>query len=181
MRYYIKFQNYEDGPHDLVAMIRKIRRGSLEETALIYAEGEAPVAAGRHPKFASFFQEAKGASAAVFSDTSSRTGESPKFTELLGFGWRFFQKNLSASIYIAAVVLLAVTIGLLLNSALPNILKVIAIYISFVMGLFGISLTSLAILRMHRGQPAGIGWLAEQISIHGISLLTFSAVWHSSL
>jgi hypothetical protein len=173
MGFYIKYQHYQEGPLDLVTVITKIRRGSLEPDMLVFQDGEEPVAAASHPKLQEFFLKTSDATG---KQGQQYAGANRSFGELFKLGWRFFLRYQSSSIYTAIIVLAAVAIGLGLYQILPDVLKFIAFLVTWVVATFGLGVLEFAILRLTRGQPAGAGWLVEHVSNNFVPMLTFSAI-----
>ena len=171
MRFYIIHQHYEDGPYDLVTVIRKIRKGSLSEETLLRTDDEPPVAAGTHPRLMEFYAEL-GQQPIAGSVTGKRSLR--PFSQILAGGWKFLARNQSCSIYSAMLLMLVLAIGVGFFAIMPGMLVVVAAVLTWIVALFGLSIIQLILLRLHRGQPVDFRWFKEHVVPRASALGAYS-------
>lgn len=157
MRFYVKNDTAQDGPFDLLTMVRRIRNGSITATALVLEEkDEAAVPAGEHPELVGFFREVEVEGLRI---------ESPKSAPALGFfsafkrGLRFLVANQFSAVYGIAPLGGALLILMLLTAILPDFAAPLSALIAWIFLHFSLGILIFVFLRMHRGQTLDIASL----------------------
>lgn len=96
MDFYLRDTNHPDGPHDLMAVIRKIRNGSITEKTLISVSIDGPpIPAGEMPELKECFEEELNGTAGIASVARPPKG----FKSFLTFGMDVLRSSTSVSIY----------------------------------------------------------------------------------
>lgn len=125
MGYYIRYETHQDGPYDLVTMIRKIRKGLVPPEALVMEEKETSAQPARsHPQLNTFFREMEEG---YVSDQATHTIERLSFGAIFAYGWDFFRHNLLIALISALTVFATLSYALIIlmagrGSLLPSIL-----------------------------------------------------------
>ena len=155
---YIRENERPDGPYDMMAVIRKIRNGTInEETLVSYYPDEEPAPASALPDVLALIAEEKQILgqpvAAVVAPVAGRSnGGRPQknfFKLLMGPGLDFLRNSMNAAIYSGVFIVIWLVLGAWLiygGSVLSSLIGIILCY--FLMGgyLFGV-------LRYVRGNP----------------------------
>ena len=158
--YYIISEESRIGPYDLIAVVKKIRNGSIDTNTQIELLGHGePLPASEFPEFADFFVEEN-----EVDNYSAAVVFVPKKIDInavLSSGFYFLQKVPASTIFSGAFVLISILFLLMINQ-LPEIAKIIAC-IPLVSALYLIfSLYEMSILRMSRGQPADTDYVIKK-------------------
>jgi hypothetical protein len=159
--YYILSGPTPAGPYDLVALIRKIRNGTLTQTMLIQLSETADAKpAGEWAQLSEFFDEIK--------DEPAHHGQHHLLKDhnivgTLQNGLRFLQRNQVTTIFSGILVfaIILMTIGVFF--LLPPSLHMAGFVVSFVVTYFFITCYQLSVLRMARGQPVDAAYLRSRI------------------
>lgn len=145
MEYFIKDTETPDGPYDMMAIIRKLRNGSVvEDTLIANTVFEEPRPASSFPEFQDFFREEAEAEEGVHEPRPA-----PSFGALLRTGIGFLKQNHFAAVYSGLFMIIWLLLAMMLMVQQSVILSLAAIGGSyFFMGgyLYGI-------LRFVRGNP----------------------------
>ena len=157
--YYIISGESRIGPYDVVAVIKKIRNGSIsaDTTIEIFGKGN-PLPAGEISELADFFVETDEPEDYVVPVFVPKKLD---ITAVLNSGFFFLQKVPSSTIFSGSFVLISILFLLMINS-LPDVLKVIACAPVVAILYFIMSLYEMAILRMTRGQPADTSYILKK-------------------
>lgn len=122
MQFYIKYGNVQDGPFDLVTMIRKIRNKEISRETLVLEEKDSyAVAAYEHPRLQSFYEEMK--------EDFVEEGLEPYFTGngfvyALQKGWSFFQHYPNCVLFSSGFLFVVLLMGALFSGLLPDFLGI---------------------------------------------------------
>lgn len=127
MGYYIRYETHQDGPYDLVTMIRKIRKGLIPPETLVMEEAESSAVSARlHPQLNTFFRELEDD---YVSEEAIDTIRQLQFGSLLAYGWNFFLHNAISGLYAAlalfSTALLGVVTLIFTDALLPSLLMTI--------------------------------------------------------
>lgn len=174
MRFFIKYDTYQDGPFDLISMIRKIRNGELREDVLVLEEhDERAVPAGHHPKLESFYNELQPN---FISDDTQSFIESYTIGYALRQGWNFFQHH-HASIICSGIYLFAVVVsGLLFSSILPPTLSIISLILTWSAAFFFLGGLLLSIAQIYRGEKPNLRYILGQYIHYLRPLLAYGVI-----
>lgn len=169
MEYYIKEGEKPDGPYDMMAIIRKVRNGSVkEETLLATTLFEEPKPALDYEEFADFFlDEDDDEGANGFAAREPRG-----LTTLLSGGVEFLKHNMSAAMYSGLFMIAWVIIAMALMSKGSIVLTLCGIGLCyFFMGgyLYGIQ-------RFVRGNPVTPGIVLAKIGNTAVNMGVVSLV-----
>jgi hypothetical protein len=167
MDYYIKDGDNTDGPYDMMAIIRKVRNGSVtEQTPLAGSVFEEPKPAGTYQEFTDFFKEERAQPHQGAYNPGQATHQhahrpARSLMSLLSFGVDFLRNNIFAAIYSCLFMVAWVLIARVFMYHGQLAMTLIGVGLSyFLMGgyLFGI-------LRFVRGNPVTFGLvLAKMVS-----------------
>ncbi len=125
MQFYVKYGDVQDGPFDLVTMIRKIRNKELSQDVLVMEANDShAVAARQHPKLQSFFEELENGNLKNDMMPSSDRG----VAGLLRNALLLFQHNPNLAIYSSWVIFITLLFGLLVGMLASD---TIAIFMSW--------------------------------------------------
>ena len=104
---YINRKNKEDGPHDLVTILRRIRSGSITPDTLVY-QGEELVPAYKIKDISPFFNNPA-------DDIRHELTNKPSLSiaNILKKGWRFTSEYQNMSVFAGGILLLSVICGAL--------------------------------------------------------------------
>lgn len=107
MGFYIRYETHQDGPYDLITMIRKIRKGLIPPETLVMEESEPQAQAARlHPQLNSFFREQDED---YVSDEATTVVKQLNFSALIAYGWDFFRHNLLSGLISGLAILATIT------------------------------------------------------------------------
>lgn len=169
MEYYIKDSDTADGPYDMMAIIRKVRNGSLNESTLIATTiFEEPKPAISYEEFADFFKDDESEH---ISSAGNMRGQR-SLQSLLLSGVEFLKHNLVAAIYSGVFMIAWVLIAMTLMSKGSIFLSLLGVGLCyFLMGgyLFGI-------LRFIRGNPVTFGLVFGKIMSTAMNMGVVSLV-----
>jgi hypothetical protein len=170
MEYYIKDTENADGPYDMMAIIRKVRNGTVHEnTPLATTLFEEPKPAGSYSEFADFFNEDTQDSHHTITVTSRGARN---LQTLLMTGVEFLKHNIVAAMYSGVFMIAWVLIAMMFmskGSILMSLLGVALCY--FLMGgyLYGI-------LRFIRGNPVTPGIIFGKMGSTAVNMGVVSVV-----
>jgi hypothetical protein len=160
--YYIISGKSRTGPYDLVAIVRKIRNGSLTAHTQLQMDGSPELKpAHEWEQLAEFFGEIKE-ERQVASDR--KPSEHRGLGATLQSGWRFLQRNQYSTVSSGLFVLLIILVAAAVNFGLPPFAHVFAYMAFFIVGHSILSCYMFAILRLIRGQPVDLTYLESKIS-----------------
>jgi GYF domain 2 len=172
MRFYVKNDTAQDGPFDLLMMVRKIRNGTVTATALVLEERDAEaVPAAEHPELIGFFREIELEGLRV---------ESPQSAPALGFssafkrGVRFLIAHQFSAVYGVAPLGCALLLFMILSAILPDFASPLSALLAWIFLQFALGILLFVFLRMHRGQTLDITSLTPFIR-HNLTPLIFCA------
>lgn len=152
MEYYIKATGKADGPHDLLAVMRKVRNGTItEDTPLATSLFDEPRPAGSYKELSDFFAEAGEMQHHQATPSAPRRPRS--ITSLLASGTEFLKNNFGAAIYSGFFMIAWVIIGIIFVGKGGVIMPLLGIGLSYFLlgGYF------YGIIRMVRGNPVTPG------------------------
>ncbi|MCH2547955.1 MAG: hypothetical protein MK052_10155 [Alphaproteobacteria bacterium] len=169
MEYYIKDTEKADGPYDMMAIIRKVRNGSVSEHTLIATTVfEEPKPAESYKEFADFFVDDEDAEAA-----GAPSVRPPRnLAALLAIGVEFLKNNIGATMFSGLFMVAWVLIAMATISQGGIIMPLIGVGACyFLMGgyLYGI-------LRYVRGNPVNPGLIIGIIASTAINMAVVSLV-----
>lgn len=169
MEYYIKDAEKPDGPYDMMAIIRKLRNGSVkEDTLLATTLFEEPKPAAQYDEFADYFTEEE-----EHEQHAAVTGRPPRsLAALLTTGTEFLKHNMGAAMFSGLFMILWVLIAMATMAKGGVILPLLGIGLSyFIVGgyLFGI-------LRYVRGNPVNAGLIMGKIGSTAVNMGVVSIV-----
>ena len=162
MEFYIRETSIPDGPHDLVAVIRKIRNGNISEKTMISREiEEEPQPAQTFPELHEFFSQHK---------QSAVAGPQVKYERnligLLKTGGDFLKSNGAVSIYSGVFMVLWIVIVLLcIVKAKAFSIAVGAALCFFLMGGY-----MEGILRFMRGNPVTPTFIVRAMAMTSVPM-----------
>jgi hypothetical protein len=158
--FYIISAKGRAGPYDLVAVVRKIRNGSLtSNTQLQLGDSAQTKPACEWPELAEFFGEKKDERPAV----AERAAATRTLSTALQSGMHFLQRNQYSTVYAGLLVMLIILIAAFVNFGLPAGLHAFCFMACFVLGHFLVSCYMLSVLRMARGQPIDAAYMQSKI------------------
>jgi hypothetical protein len=150
--YYIITDESRAGPYDIVALVRKIRNGSLTQDTLVEADASKQVKPAQEwSELVDFFSNDNEE---VIENTAGHL-QSHSLTRTLEGGVRFLQSNLISTVF-SGVLILAVFFLLAISLLLPDSMHLPGYIICFILSHFLLSFYMLSVLRMTRGQPVDI-------------------------
>ncbi len=137
MGFYIRYETHQDGPYDLISMIRKIRKGLIPPETLVMEEKEPNAQPARlHPQLNSFFREQDED---YVSDEAATIVKQLDFSGIMAYGWDFFKNNMISGLISALAIFatLAYSIVILIASQGALLPAIILIGIAAVFFLCG--------------------------------------------
>jgi hypothetical protein len=168
MNYYIYHQDRQEGPFDLVSIIRKIRKGNItEETLIIRGEGAPPMPALRIEELENIFQESYA--------PDPGQGYIPKelgFGACLKGGCTYLTNNQIAAAYSSFFLLLSLAIMLVM----ARVFSVVGFAIAFPLIYVLLGGYVVSVLRMVRGQPVELDYIIKRIKPQIKQLLLVGAI-----
>lgn len=170
MEYFIKDTEKADGPYDMMAIIRKVRNGSVtEDTLLAPSLFEEPKPAKEYREFQDFFNEEQEELQSIAS-TGTRRGRN--FSGLMRSGAEFLRQNHFSAVYSGLFMiawLVLVMVFMFHNNIMMTLIGVALCY--FLMGgyLYGI-------LRYVRGNPVTPGLVLHRMGRTAINMAVVSCV-----
>jgi hypothetical protein len=172
--YYIIAGKTQKGPYDLVALVRKIRNGSLTATTLLQLGATSePKAAQEWAELAEFFTAKKEERAAP---AERGTLQARSLGKALQTGMHFLQRNPFSTLFSGIYVLLIITISAAIMMTVPVTLRPISFMIWFVLGYVLLGCYMLVVLRLTRGQPVDLNYVVTKLGPTGKSMLFSSAL-----
>lgn len=170
MGFYIKYSTHQDGPHDLVTMIRKIRKGSIPPDALVMEESENQAQPARkHPDLHSFFSEQEED---YISSEAVTVVRQLDFGALVAYGWNFFRQNLMSGLLSALAIFATLCYGMLILLAAKGAWLPSAILIAIAASFFLCGFIHL-LLRMQRQLPFTFSSVREFYRNHWTNVVLF--------
>lgn len=172
MDFYIRDENQQDGPYDLMGIIRKIRNGSItEDTLLAPSAFEEALPANQYPQLSDVFEEKKhrDADAANFSASPIYQRDLMSY---LHSGIDLLRGNMAVSIYTAVFVVLWLVVAMMLTvnfSPIPMTIGIIAMYFIFGGYLYGL-------IRYVRGNPVDPAAILSRMMDTAVPMLVVSGV-----
>lgn len=163
MNYYVVMPDgQEAGPFDVLALIRKVKNGSLTPDSILKAENSPQALPAKDiEEISRLFsgEEKKPAQ-------KQNIGESYQLKALLQSGWRFFHFNQS-SVIITGVFLITVVMAVLITSQIPRAGYLLSFVASFVIfaGYHHV------ISQMNHGRPVGVPDMFAKIKVNMAQLL----------
>lgn len=172
MDYFIRDKQQPDGPHDMMALIRKIRNGAIGESTIISKgiEGELK-AAGQWPELAEFFASADTDDVVISRHAHAKPPK--QFIDILVQNIQFLRNNPIIAVYSGFFVVLWLIVGALFLAAghiLPSLVGVVLSY--FLLGGY-----FHGIYRFVRGNPLGFGGLVAKVGATAIPMLLASVIF----
>jgi hypothetical protein len=169
MLFFVKYGHGQEGPYELVSVIRKIRNHEISPDTLIMSEEEPEaVAASEHPRLKTFFDEM------VVEELEESLD--PYFArDGLAFGlqrsWKTFQLYPNSAAYSGAYIGIVLFVMLLVKSTLGGLAAIFA-------GLFLLHFLSIGFLKaismLHDGERFQLRALAELYKPHAKTYLIYS-------
>lgn len=174
MKFYVKYETMQEGPFDLVAMVRKIRNGSVSAELLVLEENdEMATPAAEHPQLKSFFREIELLSAR--EEPHSET-HNFGFISSLKKGFKFLTNNHFSAIYSAALLGICLMFAALFAAILPDFMAVLNTLLVWIVAQFMLGVLLFMFLRIHRGQPHDPHTLYSLISRYFVPLAFCAAL-----
>lgn len=151
MHFYVKYDTNQEGPFDLVSMVRKIRNGMITPEQLVLEEqDEKAVPASEHPQLKSFFREIELLTAQ--SDTAHSTS-TLSFSSSFKKGWKFLVGHQFSAIYSAGIIGMCLAVAVLFNLILPDFMSSLTWLLIWIANQFFLGILLFLFVRCHRGQP----------------------------
>ncbi len=174
--FYIISGKTQKGPYDLVAVVRKIRNGSLTPATLLQLGANStaePKAAQEWPELAEFFvaKKEEKPSAPERGTLQHRT-----LGKALQGGWHFLQRNQFSTLFSGVYVLLIITISAVITMVVPPALRPLTFMLWFVIGHVLLGCYMLVVLRLARGQPVDLNYVIGKLGPSGKSMLMSSVL-----
>ena len=171
MKFYIVDNGKKEGPFDLLAMIRKIRSGAIDQDTLLMIDGQDEIQpAIEIPKLQDIFLE-KEESDANAQNLSLRK---QSLSSSLRSGWMFYQSNQISTVYTGVFILSLILATSFFHFITSGIFRVPGYMMATIAGFFGLSIYMFLILRMNRGQPTDINYI-KQITLEYVKPLLISS------
>jgi len=170
MGFYIKYTTHQDGPHDLITMIRKIRKGSLPPETLVLEEKDSQAQPARqHPQLNNFFRELDED---YVSDEASTIVKQLSFSSIMSYGWDVFKNNMGSGLIsglaIFATLACAILILIIAQGAFfPSIILISVAATFFLCGFIHL------LQRMQRQLPFSAAAIADFYRHHWGNLILF--------
>ncbi len=170
MGFYIKYQTHQDGPYDLVTMIRKIRKGLIPpETLVMEANDPQAQSARMHPQLHGFFAELE---TGFVSDTATNVVEHLRFKDIMKYGWSHFMHNMMSGLIAAfilfAILMWTITVFIISQGAiLPAILISASGAVFFLCGFI------FSLQRQQRLLPFSLNALAKYYAANASNIILF--------
>jgi len=174
MRFYIKYDSHQDGPFDLITMIRKIRSGELRQDILVLEDSDdRAVAAGAHPRLQSFYMEMEDD---YIPDTIEPYMQNDGIFYTLQQGWRFFQQHPN-SVACSGIYLLSILgFGIFYSAILPDVLGVFGLLLTWVTAYFLLGGFLISLLQMYRGERPQLAYILSLYKQHYAPLLAYATI-----
>lgn len=172
MEYYIKEGEKPDGPYDMMAIIRKVRNGTVtEDTPIAASIFEEPKPAAEYPELKDFFNEDREHLQSIAS-----LGAGPRRARnlrgLLRVGSDFLRQNHTAAVFSGLFMIGWLFVAMIFMFHNNIVLSLVGIACSyFLMGgyLYGI-------LRFARGNPVTGGLIFGKMKETAVNMLVISVV-----
>ncbi len=171
MQYYIHHSTGQQGPFDLLGIIRKIRNGSLAKTDTLVPKGEdAPRPAYQYPELYDVFIEQDKIEQEF---EAMQHGQNVSFIGLLKSGTATLKEDLTAAVITALLLLAVIIIVAAMSYGVPVLITAIAApFLSYIM----FNLALVAMMRVARVQLLSGRYVSETLRVYGVALLTVSAI-----
>ena len=151
--YYIASGGGKDGPHDIIAIMRRVRAKKILPDTLIYSESAAtPSPASSIAEIAPFFAQ---------SESDHAPQHAPTLAALFGEGWRFILEYNAMTVYAGGLLLVSLLLAVGLVSAFGPVIGGLAGWLLFLV-LHHIYLVFA--LRLYRGQTLSPYFITHQFS-----------------
>jgi hypothetical protein len=174
MRFYVKHATTQDGPFDLVTMVRKIRNSQIEADFLVIEDGdEKPIIASEHPQLKTFFREIE-----LLSAHTENGDKHPPLSFIIYFkkGWNFLTTHQFAAIYSAGTLCICLLLAFLFNLILPSFMASLNWLLIWIMVQLLLSALLVMFLRIHRGQSYDPHTLFSILSHYKVPLLFCASI-----
>jgi hypothetical protein len=174
MGFFIRYETHQDGPFDLITMIRKIRKGTIPPDVLVMEEADAKAVPARtHPALNNFFRELEDD---YISEEAMETVDYLTFSDAVLYGWNFFKANLFSSFISALTIgaILAYSLVILIvsnGSLLPSAFLIGIATIFFLCGFI------FMMQQLHRRLEFSFGALFDFYNRNWLNISLFSAVF----
>ncbi len=172
--YYIISDNNQSGPYDIVALVIKIRNGSLNEyTSIQRGDSQEVKPAREWDELKEFFASTAGGSK---KEAPQKLSDIKKLylMQALSNGLNFLQQNQISTVYSGILILLMITIISGVNLTLPDEMHVLGYIVGFIALYFMLSCYMFIILRMTRGQQINLFQIIKKIQPSSFKLLCAS-------
>jgi hypothetical protein len=169
MQYYILRDSEQEGPYDLIAIIRKIKNGSLSRSSILL-DGDKKVVAENIPQLEEVFNEHEKAFA-----LSDEKGYVPAgYFTALKKGWELVRFHLSFAVVTGIHALIALTVVYLLSGIFENLLLGLlsALWCYFIFIIY-----TLSILRKSRMQLLNIRYYKNLMAKYGGQLVILAQIF----
>ncbi|GEM_PF-6628118 len=176
MGFYIRYETHQDGPVDLVTIIRKIRKGLIPPDTLVMEEKEAQAQPARlHPQLNSFFREMDEG---YVSDEAANMVEHLNFASIFAYGWDFFSNNLVAGMVSGLTILVTLCYSFVIliaaqGSLLPSIFLIAIAAVFFLCGFIFL------LQRLQRQLPFSFGSVKNFYRDNWSNIILFSLAFSS--
>ena len=174
MGFYIRYETHQDGPFDLVTMIRKIRKGLVPPETLVMEESDPHAQAARlHPQLNSFFREMEED---YVSDEAANMMEHLNFSAIMRYGWDFFSHNLVVGMISGMAIFATLCYGIVIllasgGSLLPSLLLISVTAVFFLCGFIFL------LQRLQRQLPFSLNSLRRFYGENWSNVTLFSCVF----
>ena len=173
--YYIISEQGYSGPYELVALVIKIRNGSLAGSAQIQRSDSQDIKQARE------WDELKEFFAAVTAASGGKKETGPKnlakklhLNECLHNGLNFLQQNYISTVFSGLLILIVTALTAAISFSLPDNAHVVGYILGFITLYFLLSCYMFMILRMTRGQQINPGHILKKVQPVAFSLLRAS-------
>jgi hypothetical protein len=153
--YYIDNEGKKDGPHDLIAIMRRIRTQRIRADSYLYVDDSPDRFAARDiPEIALFFDS-------TAKSTSPTAMNAPSTWTLIRLGWEFTIEHNVMTVYAGAMLLLCLLMLMELASVANLMLGGMAIWCVFILMQ---NIYLVFVLRLYRGQTLGSDFINRQFA-----------------
>lgn len=174
MGYYIRYETHQDGPFDLVTMIRKIRKGTIPPETLVMEEKEQEAQPARqHPQLNGFFSEMEND---YVSEEAVTTISNLNFSGIMAYGWDFFSNNLIAG-FLSGITILATLLYALIIIIATKASVIPSIFLTGIAATFFLCGFIFLLQRLQRQLPFSFSALNEFYGNNWGNITLFSCVF----
>lgn len=161
----------EQGPFDLIGIVKKIRNRNITgETQIKLAGADISKAASEYPDLGEFFSEMEAGD----KEEGSGVARQHRFSKCLKNGWLFLQNNQLSTIFSGVFVLTLILLLGIINIVLPKVFVIIGYIGTFIFMQYMFMGYAYSMLRMTRGQPVDFGFIIGKMKPLRQSLLMAS-------